>query len=112
MTYRQKSCKYCGTAHTKRGPYCGKVCSNKDRTLTPLTKSKISHSKSVEMTTPDARERNWATEERIKLRNLSRDTDIPTEIIQNPEDLYLPPMKPAVPDGYTVADGDIWRDAD
>lgn len=112
MTYRAKSCKFCGATHKKRGPYCGKVCSNKDRTLTPLTKSKISHTKSVEMRTADARDRNWEQTERLKLRNLAQSTTTPQEILTNPEDLYLPPMKPTVPDGYTVADGDIWRDAD
>lgn len=112
MTYRQKSCKFCGTTHKKRGPYCGKVCSNKDRTLTPLTKSKISHTKSVEMRTPEAQERNWEQQERMKLRNLSRDTVIPEEIVQDPEELYLPPIKTDQPDGTFVAGGDLWREID
>ena len=29
--YREKECPTCGTKHRKKGPYCSKTCSNKDR---------------------------------------------------------------------------------
>mgnify|MGYP003352629128 FL=1 len=112
MTYRQKSCKYCGATHKKRGPYCSKVCSNKDRTLSEPTKARISHSQAAAHMTHEVQEGNWERTEQFKLQRKFERADIPEEQVTNPEELYLPPMKSDQPEGSFVSGGDLWFEKD
>lgn len=112
MTYRQKSCQYCGTTHKKRGPYCSKTCSNKARTLSDTTKAKISHSQSAQLTTPEGRDRNWHRTEAFVLEKKRERAINPDDMVTDPEELYLPPIKTDQPDGTFVAGGDLWRETD
>jgi hypothetical protein len=52
--YREKSCKKCGKTHKKRGPYCSKVCSNKDREVTEETRAKLTKASREYQETPEA----------------------------------------------------------
>lgn len=113
MSYRQKSCLYCSTPHKKRGPYCGKVCSNKHRKHTDETKAKMSESQSVAQRTHEALENSWhaRTKGQLKAVAIKRKETL-EDVNLVPEDIYLPPMKPELPDGVSRADGDLWYDVD
>ena len=112
MTYRAKTCPYCGTEHKKRGPFCSKSCSNRNRTLTDTTKAKISHSQSAKHATPERKDSNWHVMTRGQLEKKARESMLPEEQMTNPEDIYLPPMTSDQPDGTFVAGGDLWFEKD
>ncbi len=110
MSYREKQCPYCGKLHKKRGPFCSKVCSNKNRTYSDATRLKMSQSQSLAQSTPESMERNQQLVEKGRLALIQRRT--PEEIETNPDNLYLPPMRDDTPDGAFRADGDLWFEAD
>lgn len=113
MSYRQKNCLFCGTSHKKRGPYCGKVCSNKHRKHSDETKAKMSASQQISSRVPETLEKTWLARTKGQLTGAAiKRKETLSEVELNPENLYLPPMKPALPDGVSRADGDLWYDAE
>ena len=59
--YRLKECPTCGVEHRRRGPYCGRSCANKSRTLTDDTKRKIAdgNRKHMASDSPSAEKSKW-----------------------------------------------------
>lgn len=113
MTYRQKTCQYCGTTHKKRGPYCSKVCSNKARKHSDATKLKMSHSQAIAQSKPENLEKTWHQREKaMAVRKASTEKLSLEEVETNPDNFYLPPMKSETPDNAFKAGGDLWFESD
>lgn len=109
-SYREKQCLYCGVIHKHRGPYCSKICSNKDRRHSDETKAKMSNSQSLAQSTMDALDRTKAWSAKGKLALAQKRS---AEVIEtNHDDLYLPPMRDDTPDGAFRAGDDLWFNAD
>jgi len=110
MSYRQKTCLYCSTTHNKRGPFCSKTCSNKNRRHTDETKEKMSRSQSHAQSKPENLEKTWVQRTRAGLIMQANNLKInPDTVETNPEHLYLPPI---VRHEGTVESGDLWFDVD
>ena len=91
MAKQPKICPVCEVEHFKRGPYCGKVCSNKGRVVTDEQKKKTSESMKKFMYSDS----DVAEEARWRINNHEEESEavVPGHI----------------PDGnYFVSDGDIW----
>lgn len=110
MSYREKQCQYCTKKHKLRGPFCSKTCSNKNRRHTDETKLKMSQSQSLAQSTPESMERNIELVEKGRLALIQRRSG--EQIETNPDNLYLPPMKPNLNDNQFVSGGDLWTEID
>jgi hypothetical protein len=113
MTYRTKSCKYCGIDHKKRGPFCSKICSNKNRTHSDETKAKMSASQSVAQRVPEVLEKTWhqRTKAQLKSHAMHRKENLDNVELE-PDNVYLPPMRPTLPTTKFVQDGDLWEEVE
>ena len=71
----------------------------------------MSQSQQVAQRTPEALENSWhaRTKGQLKAVAIKRKETL-EDVNLVPEDIYLPPMKPELPDGVTRADGDLWYD--
>ena len=92
-----KECPVCGTEHTKRGIYCGKVCSNKGRVVTDEQKAKTSESMKKFMYSDS----DVAEEARWRINNHKDPDNYEPVVPHNPFDSH-----------YEVSSGDIWFDVD
>lgn len=52
--YKKKNCKFCGTEHNKRGPYCSQRCSAFDREPTDRMREKMRQVATEYNKTPEA----------------------------------------------------------
>jgi len=73
----------------------------------------MSESQQLAQRVPEVLEKTWhaRTTGQLKAHAIKRKETL-TDVNLVPEDIYLPPMKPELPDGVTRADGDLWYDAD
>lgn len=98
MNKEPKHCPVCNVEHFKRGPYCGKVCSNKGRTVTDEQKKKTSES----MTNFMLGDSETAEEARWRIQNFAK-----------PEDQHEAIVPGYLPDETFHRDGDdIWFEVD
>ena len=109
MSYREKQCQYCGTLHKKRGPFCSKTCSNKNRKHSDETKAKMSQSQTIAQSKPENLEKTWYAREKAMAtqRAIEKKIDL-SEVETDPNNFYLPPMTDDTPDGAFRAGGDLW----
>ena len=112
MTYRQKTCPYCGAQHKKRGPFCSKSCSNRNRTLSDTTKAKIGHSQSATAQKTERSPGQWEVLTRNQLNKRNQTLPKTEEVMTDPNDIHLPPMQPSLPPNQFVASGDLWTEKD
>jgi len=112
MTYRQKTCPYCSTAHKKRGPYCSKSCSNRGRTITETQKANMSHAQAKSHANREKTPGEWEVLTRNQLAARNKTLPKHEEVLTDPNDIYLEPMKPALPVNQFVASGDLWTEKD
>ena len=110
--YKEKICPTCSTTHKKRGEYCSRSCGN-SRTHTRAhievlsQKAKANHAAGIHQ---EHTENFVAVLKHARKKALNPlDTDL-QEL--NYEDLLVPPVVKALPDGKFVQDGDLWTDAD
>jgi hypothetical protein len=73
----------------------------------------MSESQQVAQRLPENLEKTWhaRTAGQLKSHAIKRKETL-TDVNLVPEDIYLPPMKPELPDGVSRADGDLWYDVD
>lgn len=112
MTYRQKTCPYCSTQHKKRGPYCSKSCSNRGRTITETQKSNMSHAQAKQHANREKTPGEWYVLTKNQLASKAKNDKSGEEVVTNPDELYLSPMKPSLPPNQFVASGDLWTEKD
>lgn len=112
MTYRQKTCPYCSTQHKKRGPYCSKSCSNRGRTITETQKANMSHAQAKSHANREKTPGEWEVLTRNQLAARNKTLPKHEELLTDPNDIYLEPMKPALPVNQFVASGDLWTEKD
>lgn len=73
----------------------------------------MSASQQVAQRVPEVLEKTWTARTKAQLTGAAiRRKDTLSEVELNPENLYLPPMKPNLPDGVSRADGDLWYDVE
>jgi len=71
----------------------------------------MSQSQQVAQRLPENLEKTWHARTAGNLKAVAiRQRKNLEDVNLVPEDIYLPPMKPELPDGVTRADGDLWYD--
>jgi predicted nucleic acid-binding Zn ribbon protein len=95
MTYKQKTCPVCGTAHKKRGVYCSRSCGNK-RPHTEEQKRKIGEKKRVWLTSGDDK------------AEVQKHNFIGQRNNASPDPPAITPTR--LKENEFVADGDLWEE--
>jgi hypothetical protein len=110
--YKEKTCPTCGTVHKKRGEYCSRSCGN-HRVHTAAHKELLSAKAKANYATGEYIEKTENFLAAGKLAALKRNNPNDTDLQElNYEDLLLPPVVKALPDGKFVQDGDLWTESD